>query len=298
MFRTLRRILAYLLVRSLVAIAETLPRHVGRPLFGKLGGLGYFLLKGARNIALTNLKLVYGRTSSDKDIVRIARGAFVNLGKFAYDVARMRKYSRRSLRRMVDVVGKERLDRVLAGGKGVIAITGHIGNWELLAAYFSIMGYPVNVLATALKDNRLNSLLTSIRKSARLIVLDRETGLRSALRCLRRGEILGILIDQDTSVDSVVVDFLGEPAKTAVGPVKLADSTGAAIVPLAMLMTDDGGYRIEVSEPVDICGDEASLAEDVAKCSKAVEMFIRENPTQWVWMHKRWKSVRTGIYDG
>ena len=106
----------------------------------------------------------------------------------------------------------------------------------------------------------------------------------------------GVLIDQDTSVESVVVDFLGEPTKTAIGPVKLAARTGAAIVPMAMLMTDDGNYRIEMKSPVTINGGGSSLEQDVEKCSKAIEGFIQEEPSQWVWMHKRWKSLRSEMY--
>jgi KDO2-lipid IV(A) lauroyltransferase len=254
------------------------------------------LLRKSRSIALANLKLVYGRAVPDTDIRRIAEAAFTNLGRFAYDTARMRKATPQSIRRIVGVKGQEHLDRALARGKGVIALTGHIGNWELLGAYFSLMGYPVNVLATGLKDTRLNTMLVGIRRSVGLTVVERSSGLMAAFRCLRRGEILGMLIDQDTSVESVIVDFLGRPAKTAVGPVKLASRTGAAIVPVAMLMTDQRNYQIEVKEPIAIGGNGSSLERDVEKCSKAVEEFIHRKPSQWVWMHKRWKSVFSDIY--
>ena len=108
---------------------------------------------------------------------------------------------------------------------------------------------------------------------------------------------MGVLIDQDTSVDSVVVDFLGKPAKTAVGPVRLASHTGAAIVPLAMLLTDRGEYRIEVKEPIFVSADAGALSGEVERCSKAVEAFIRTDPEQWVWMHKRWKSLASDMYS-
>ena len=129
-----------------------------------------------------------------------------------------------------------------------------------------------------------------------MTVLERSRSLLGAFRCLKQGEMLGVLMDQDTSVESVVVDFLEHPAKTPVGPVKLASGTGAAIVPMAMLMTDGGRYRIEIKEPVEIDGGGDMLKRDVSKCSGAIEDFIRSEPTQWVWMHKRWKSVSAEIY--
>lgn len=296
MIKRLRRFFVYVFLRTLVRVAEVLPRSVGRLVFGHLGGLAYLLFKKSRRIALVNLRLIYGKAVPDKEIRGLARRAFVNLGTFAFDVARLRRATPQSLTRIVKVTGQKHLDDALARGKGVIALTGHVGNWELLGAYFSLMGYPVSVLATRLKDSNLDGLVLSLRQDSGLGVLERSRDVKEALRCLRRGEILGVLIDQDTAVESVVVDFMGKPTKTAVGPVKLASRTGAAIVPLAMLATEEGGYKIEVKEPLFVRGEDTSLYEDVQRCSKAVEAFIQAEPSQWVWMHKRWKSVSSDLY--
>ncbi|MFH1312245.1 MAG: lysophospholipid acyltransferase family protein [Candidatus Eisenbacteria bacterium] len=297
MFRKLRRFLAYITVAGLVRLAEILPRRVGTALFAWLGAVAYGLMARSRGVALANLELVYGSTTPDTDKRRIARAAFINLGRFAYDTARMRKTTPQTIQRITGITGKEHLDGALARGKGVVALTGHVGNWELMGAYFSLMGYPLTVFATDLKDSRLNDLLADLRTSTGLKVVERSKGLPAALRCLKRGEMLGALIDQDTSVDSVVVDFLGSPAKTPVGPTKLASRMGAPVVPMAMLMTDDGDYRIEVKEPVTVGDNGSSLEDDVEKCSKAIEEFIHRKPSQWVWMHKRWKSVLSDMYS-
>jgi KDO2-lipid IV(A) lauroyltransferase len=297
MRKSLRRFCAYLLIRVLVSLARVLPRRLGSAVFGNLGAVAYLCLRKSRRIALVNLRLIYGRAAPDKEIRRIARRAFINLGKFAYDVVNLNRVAPQGLARIIEVTGLDNLDRALDRGKGVILLSGHVGNWELMAAYLSRAGYPLNVLATRLKDSRLDELIAGLRRNVGIAVLERSGGLKAALRCLNRGEILGILIDQDTSVESVLVDFLGRPTKTAVGPVKLASRTGAAIVPLAMLMTDNGHYRIEVKEPLVVSGQEASLVNDVERCSKAVETFIRAEPSQWVWMHRRWKSVVSDLYS-
>jgi KDO2-lipid IV(A) lauroyltransferase len=296
MFKRLRRFFAYVIIKGLVGVAEVLPRRLGRAVFGNLGAMAYLVLRRSRRVALANLRLIYGRAVPDKEIRGLARRAFVNLGRFAYDVARLRKAAPHNLKQMVRITGLDNLDKALARGKGVIALTGHVGNWELLGAYLSLMGYPISVLATKMKDSKLDDLVVGLRRGVGLSVLERSGGAKGAMRCLKRGEILGVLIDQDTSVDSVVVDFLGQPAKTAVGPVKLASRTGAAIVPLAMLATDSGEYRIEVREPVELSGDQGSLEADVERCSKAIEAFVRAEPSQWVWMHRRWKSTASGLY--
>jgi Kdo2-lipid IVA lauroyltransferase/acyltransferase len=270
---------------------------MGRGLFGALGVMAYFVLAKSRRTALLNLRFIYGNTFTDKEIRRTALRVFENLGKCGYDAARVGHLAPEAVVKMVRVKGLENLDAAMARGRGVIGVTGHVGNWELLAAYLSKTGYRVNVLASRMKDARLGRLVSDMRRRAGLTTIERTSGLKDALRCLGRGEILGILIDQDTAVDSVVVDFLGKPAKTAVGPVKLALHTGAAVVPMAAMGSADGTYRIDVGEPLVLSGDREELAADVAKVSKAVEAFIVRDPAQWVWMHKRWKSVVSEMYS-
>jgi KDO2-lipid IV(A) lauroyltransferase len=218
------------------------------------------------------------------------------MGRFAFDVARLPVQTEESISRIVRITGKSHFEKALRSGSGVIALTGHIGNWEMMGAYFALMGYPINVVATTLRDNKLNDIINEIREGSGMKVLERRKGTMGAMRCLKRGEVLGVLIDQDTSVQSVEVDFLGVTAKTAVGPVRLAAKTGAAILPAAMLMTDDGKYHVEIREPLCVVGKPRTLLDDVRKCSDAVEEYIRKEPGQWVWMHKRWKSVQPEIY--
>jgi len=295
--KKIRRVAAYGMVKLLILLAWALPRRAGMALFGGLGSLAYYMLPRSRRVAQTNLNLVFGNGLPHKDLQRIARNSFANMGKFAFDVARVPRQTMESIGNLVRVTGMGHLERALAAGKGVIALTGHIGNWELLGAYFAKMGYRVNVVATSLRDDKLNNVIIDIRESSGMTVLERRKGTIGAMRCLKRGEILGVLIDQDTSVQSVEVDFLGKPAKTAVGPVRLSAKTGAAILPTAMLMTEDGKYHVEIREPVRVVGKSRTVMDDVVTCSKAVEEFILAQPAQWVWMHKRWKSVQADLYQ-
>ena len=296
MFKRIRRFISFVFVKFLMLLAQAMPRKLGIALFGSLGALAYYLLPKSRRVAWTNLKLVYGDSLPDAELNRIARASFASMGKFSFDVAKLPVQTAESISKIVRVTGKGHFEKALASGQGVIALTGHIGNWELMGAYFALMGYPINVVATTLRDNKLNDIINVIREGSGMRVLERRTGTMGAMRSLKRGEVLGVLIDQDTSVQSVEVEFLGVTAKTAVGPVRLSGKTGAAILPAAMLMTDDGKYHVEIKEPICVVGKPAALLEDVKKCSDAVEEFIRKQPTQWVWMHKRWKSVQPDLY--
>ncbi len=297
MLKKIRRFISYMLIKSLMLMAQVMPRKPGIALFGGLGRLAYYLLPRARRVARANLNLVFKDALPEAQMKRIARDSFASMGRFVFDVARLPVQTPESVSRIVRVTGRRHLDKALEEGKGVIALTGHIGNWELMGAYFALMGYPVNVVATTLRDSRLNDMINIVREGSGMRVLERRKGTIGAMRSLKRGEVLGVLIDQDTSVQSVEVEFLGVPAKTAVGPVRLSARTGAAILPAAMLMTEDGKYHVEVKEPVRIVGKPGTILDDVRKCSNAVEEFIRRQPTQWVWMHKRWKSVRPDMYQ-
>jgi KDO2-lipid IV(A) lauroyltransferase len=295
MLRSLRRFATFLLIKVLVGIACVMPRPLGHAFFGALGALAYRLLRRSRRVALANLRLVYGPRPTDRQLGDMAKRSFVNLGKFAFDAVKMDRYTPQRLERMVKVIGRHHLDRALAEGAGAVAITGHIGNWEFMGGYLARIGYPLNVLATRIRNSRVDDLLVGLRRRTGMKVLERSRGLLSAFRCLKKGEMLGVLMDQDTSVESITVDFLGHPAKTPVGPAKLASRTGAAVLPMVMLMEPDGTYRIEIKEPIRLNGDGA-LADDVEKCSRALEEFIEREPAQWAWMHKRWKSVFSEMY--
>ncbi|OQX84966.1 hypothetical protein B6D60_08535, partial [candidate division KSB1 bacterium 4484_87] len=117
---------------------------------------------------------------------------------------------------------------------------------------------------------------------------------RAIIRVLRQNEIIGILIDQDTrKVDGVFVDFLGYSAYTPVGPIVLAMKTGAAIVPMAVHLKKNGRHFIEIIPALDLkfTGDpETDRIENTKLCNDALSRFILKRPTQWVWMHERWKT--------
>jgi len=188
-----------------------------------------------------------------------------------------------------------------ARGKGLIAVTGHLGNWELIPVYFSLKGIPVNVIARRLNDPRLDRLVVGYREKRGIRNIDRDLGARTAFRCLRRGEALGVLIDQDTRVESVFVDFMGRQASTPVGPAALAMRTGAPVVPVATYRDRDGRHIIEVGAPIELAAEGTErelLRENTERLSKAVEKYILCHPEQWVWIHERWKTEPPAVRHG
>jgi KDO2-lipid IV(A) lauroyltransferase len=195
---------------------------------------------------------------------------------------------------LVEVDGIENLDRALGQGRGCIAVTAHYGNWEILARKIAILGYPVNVIARDSDDPGMTGIATRIREGAGYKVFDKDQPIIGAFRRLKNNEILGILPDQN-DFDGIPVDFFSRPAATATGSAVLSLRSGAPIVPVFARKLDDGRYRITLYPQIGFepSGDEErDIRELTSLFTAAIEREVRSNPSQWLWLHDRWKLAR------
>ena len=282
------------LITSIISLLNFLPRNSAISVGGFLGKLAYFLIGEARRKTLSNLSLAFGKELDETKLRKLACQVFENVGKNVADVVRLKKMKWEDIERITEIEGLKYLDQVYKAGKGVIGLTGHMGNFELLGAYFSLKGYKVSVVGRELYDLRLDRLLVENRESAGIENIPSSAGVKPILKALRAGKILGVLADQDSSrVRGVFVDFFGRPARTPVGPVLLAYKTGSPIVPMAIVRKDKNKYKIIVKPPVELTFSEdreKDITDVTQKCTKVLESIIREYPDQWLWMHERWKS--------
>ena len=264
-----------------------------------LGTLGYYLVPSERKKTINHLKMIYGDKYHNRQLKKMAKEIFFNLGRNMVDAFRISSLNEHNIDNYVNAHGLEKIDQALAKGKGLLAITGHIGNWELLGAYLSIKGYALNVIGAPIYDKRLDEMVVKNRNCSGIHYIARGSATREILRALKRKEMIGLLIDQDSKrIDGVFVDFLGQEAYTAVGPVVLAMKTGAPLVPIGIHIRKDNTHLVEVGDEIElkITGNyERDRIFNTLQCSKAIEQFIVKYPTQWVWMHKRWKTKRKEV---
>ncbi len=213
---------------------------------------------------------------SDAERAGIAREAFANLGR---SFAELLKFGavRRRLGTYVIADGIEHLRAGLTHGRGLMAITGHVGNWELLAAYCSLVGLPVNAIGRRLHSPLLNRLLIAVRARAgvRTILRESAASSRAILRTLRRNEILALLIDQDTRGPRVFVPFFGRPAATPSGVAALARRTGAPVLPLFISRRAEGGHLIRVFPPFPDTDPARDTVESLTAAYTAVDRAAR-----------------------
>ncbi|NRD64536.1 lipid A biosynthesis acyltransferase [Corallococcus exiguus] len=291
--KRLKRYLRYLLIAGMLRLLQFLSLDTARTLGMTLGGWAYAFAGGERRKALKSLARAFPeRTGAERDA--LARDAFRHLAAAALEVASARALDA-GLESLVTWPDADRqvLEAALAKGKGVVVVSGHVGNWELLARRVARAGYPSQSIAKETSDPRLTALVEDFRAKGgvRSIWRGQEGAARAMLRALRSGEILGILIDQDTKVQSVFVPFFGELAATPRAAADLALRTGAAVV-VGFCQRDGQGYRLtmeEVPHP-DATEREAAVQALTAALSQRIEAAIRRAPEQWVWMHQRWKT--------
>lgn len=287
-----RRRLLYTLLLFLDSIFVLIPYNLALDLGKFFGCLSYILLRRYRRLTKEHLRFAFANSKSEKDISKIARSVFINLGMGFIEILSLPK-TRSRLDSIIDVKGGDNLDRVLKEGKGAIVISGHFGNWELISPYFASRGYPANVVARPVYYEKYNEWILFLRKSMGVNVILRTDSPKSLLVLLKKNELLGILPDQDIdSIEGVFIDFFGKKAYTPVAPVKLALAAGAPIVPI-FIIRNKKRHTVVVEEPIRVENrqdKEDTILLYTQKWSNLVEYYIRRYPEQWVWMHRRWKT--------
>ncbi|OGC96346.1 MAG: hypothetical protein A2W25_08485 [candidate division Zixibacteria bacterium RBG_16_53_22] len=293
--RKIKNDIIYGLLRGVMSIIESLPRDMALKFAGVLGEMAAIFDSKERHLAENNLRRAYGNAWDDEKIEMVARECFAQLARNAADVIRSQQWDESELADMVrEVVGFEHFETAYARGRGVVGVTGHIGNFELLAAWFSsVKRVRLSVIGRKLYDERLDELVIEHRERWGMENIPSDSPKR-VLEALRNGRMLGVLMDLDSSrVAGYFVPFFGHPAKTAAGAIAIGRRTGSPVVPMALFRRPDDYYKIVVLPAFDIpCTDnkEEDIIMALAQCNRALEELINIDPTQWAWIHNRWKS--------
>ena len=260
-----------------------------------IGHLVYYVDRRHRQIGLDNIRMALGKEKTPREQKRIIKENYCHIAQGGLEMVRALEYAKRYAH-LLTIEGKENLDRALAEKKGAIGIMGHIGNITLLLRKIANEGYPASVIVKDPKDKRIARLMQELCDRSNIgTVPPRPKSLvaKRALASLKRGEILIIPIDQNAGKKGVFVDFFGRPASTPAGPVVFAQRTGAPLIPMYIIREGRKRHRliIEPEVPLINTGDkEKDLITNTQRLTKVIERWIRKYPSQWWWMHNRWKS--------
>ncbi len=286
--------LIYITVYTLAWLLDRMPKRFAMVIGNGMGHLLHLLLKKRRRIALENLKIAFGNTLSDKERRKICQESFINIGKTAVEFLRFRQLTLENIWREVTVQGKEHLIQALNQGTGAIVWLPHFGNWELLAlVYGALIPNRAKAIAFPLKNQRLNTLVWQYREHLSLALIPRKRAVRETLRALNANCAVGFFADQNAGREGVFVDFFEKPASAVRGPVTLALKTGAPILFSLDIRQPDDRHFVYISKPLalEISGNfEQDVQTNTAHLLRYLEDYIRQYPSQWLWIHNRWKT--------
>jgi len=263
-------------------------------IFAKL--LWLFQKKRRRQI-LALMKEIIGREFSKIQLLQFRRDSYYNMGRNLAEFLLLPSLDDAGIDKLISLEGEEHLENALAQGRGIIIITAHFGNWELLGAKIAHLFEPgrFHVIAQTQSDERLTRLMDSVRNKHNVNVIPRGKAARDVLRVLKRGDIVGILMDVDMKDQGILVDFMGKPASTTTGPAAFALRTGAVILPVFDYPLPGGKHVGRIMPPVELVntGDnEHDLHENTTTFNKIIALQVRYRPDLWIWAPDRWRSTR------
>jgi KDO2-lipid IV(A) lauroyltransferase len=285
----------------LLAILRRIPRAHALRLAGALGRLWVQLGLPRTSTALLNLRIAFPDWPESRRR-RLLERAFANLGRGVVEMASLESMPGEELERLVRVEGIEHLEaaRRASPHGGVIAVTAHLGNWELLAVAMGWYGVPVSIVHRERANPTVERVMRAWRERFDGRALPRGSAARPVLRALREGRVVAMPLDQDTPrQEGIFVPFFSRLACTRDAPVRIAMRTGAPVVPVFIFRlgeSDRHAVRFYPALPME-SGDgprDKAIRENVLRITRAIEAAIRAAPDQWTWNHRRWKTQPPG----
>ena len=254
--------------------------------------LAYRALRYRRRVALRNLRDSFPDKSSE-EIQSILRNSYINFGIVTVEFLRLGSKAGKKASSELIINGSEHLDRVLKNKSGSVLAAGHIGNWELLGSAMAQRWPPVKGIAVHMSNPYSDKFIEKLRFDGFEEVIYKSEPATSFLRSLKEGCNLGVISDQDAGKSGVFVDFLGRKASTPKGAAFFALKAKVPLFTVYSKRLDDGNYQAEII-PVELDYDGKITEEKIKTATQEIayrlENFIRENPDQWLWFHKRWKT--------
>lgn len=261
-----------------------------------IGTMVFYLFGKYRKRVIQNLTIAFGKEKDVHMIERLAKDVFFHftLTPLETAYAYINPFERYLLK--IKIKGKENLDAALAQGKGVIALGAHFGPFTLLGGRLALEGYPFNLIINQEHFTKLMKRLDDYQKrigqnpfSSKPVL----SSLKKSINCLHRNEILYLIADEQQRRGGLPVPFFGRPAYTAPGPAILSLKTDAPILPMFIVRENGFPKTLEIRSPIEIertSDEKRDIERLTAQFTKAIEEIVRQYPSQWAWLNRRWKS--------
>ena len=286
-------LIEYVVFRILAFLLRLSPLWISYKIADVLGIFSVRFFGIRREIMLNNLRLAFGKEKTEAELLRIAEQSIQNLFKLVFEFLRTPKASDHP-ERYIEPPGLTALMEAVEKKGGLIAVVSHFGNWEWLAIPIKKQGLHVAAVGRPLKNPYLYRYILAMRETTNLTNIEKSGAVRSSIEVLKRRGILAVLIDQHESRGSVWVDFFGRKAATSTLPAMLALKYEYPVLP-AFFYRDERGYsKIKYGPlfPLIRTGDfQADLFANAQQYVAKIEEEIRKRPGDWLWAHRRWRTL-------
>lgn len=288
-------VLLFSILKGFQQLLRLLPERAAGSTGRYLGAATGFILKKRRRIAIGNIRRIRPNTT-DAEARRIVGDCFRNLGTNFVETLLIPYLKKEEYFRRFTLKNKEYVEEALKDGKGVLALSFHYGNWEIMGVISHLLGCEIVALARPLKKQRLlNSFLTSLRVSTGLSVIANQDTARDAARHLKENRMVAILGDQrEKRSKGIFVDFFGEKVPTSKGIGLLAMKTGSPMIPIYGERNGFLRYTIVFAKPIEIerrpiNGEHIQdvLHRNTRKINAFLETIVSERPDEWLLVHRR-----------
>jgi len=278
------------------SIAGGYVRHVSRKrgyrLAHLLARIKYFIAPQIKRALYSNLRMVWGKKLSDKEIKGMIWNIFPAFASYVTDFFRSPTWNEEDVDRFVEVENKDYLDQALSYGKGVVALSLHFGNWELGAVAVALKGYPLNIIVLGHGKRRVTDIFRKMREAKGIRVIPLGIGIRKCFQVLRNNEMLAMMGDWDIGKGGIKVEFFGQKALVPKGPAFFSLKTGAVVVPIFMLRKNEK-YHLIFEKPIlpsSTGNEEKDILCLTKEYLKILERYIKEYPGEWFLFHPMWPS--------
>ena len=280
------------LFKGIAWLLQHLPEFIALWLASLLGNIWYYIVPIRRKVVMLNLRIAFPQKSY-RELQRLCRKTLISFMYNFVEFTRIIHIDQEFIEQRVTVDGMKVLEEVQARGKGIVVVSGHLGNWEVMGAAASRLGYPITYIVKRVKDQLLDDLINGWRRKVGVdIIYARESG-KKIVPHLNAGRIVAFMIDQDAGKRGVWIDFFNQPASTPRGAAVYSLRTGAPVLFMYDVRKPGGRHHVVIRE-VEINREdglsEESIIRVMSELTRALEEAICRYPEQYMWMHHRWRS--------
>ena len=289
--------LEYLIFRALAWLVNLFPLPALHGFAKAAGALLYSLLPNRRRIVLENLRAAFGDQMSEAQIRKTAVDSMSHMVLVALEFVRIPKFLRR--RDITwEIRDRENLMRAWEKKRGVVILAAHLGNWELLGFALAQSGIPLHAVGRPVKNPYVSAYILKLRSLGGIVNLEKAGAVRSCIRVLKQNQIVGMLVDQHERQGGVWVDFFGRKACTTGLPAVLSLRHDVPVVETFFYRETANRFIIKFT-PVFGCirtgmDQEEDIRANTQEYVRSLEDEIRRRPSEWLWMHRRWREIPKG----